>query len=93
MFVVFVREGDKDVEEDRETGRERGKERERARKTESETFSQALSVPTPPCMGWLLLVGSLKLQAFSAEYSLFHRALLQKRPLILRSLLIVATPF
>jgi len=29
----------------------------------------------------------------SAEYSLFHRALLQKRPIILRSLLIVATPY
>ena len=28
-----------------------------------------------------------------AKYSLFHRALLQKRPMILRSLLIVATPY
>ena len=28
-----------------------------------------------------------------AEYRLFHRALLQKRPMILRSLLIVATPY
>jgi len=28
-----------------------------------------------------------------AEYSLFYRALLQKRPMILRSLLIVATPY
>ena len=28
-----------------------------------------------------------------AEYSLFYRALLQKRPVILRSLLIVATPY
>ena len=43
-------------------------------------------------MGRLRLVGSLKLQDSFAEYSLFHRALLQKRPIILRSLLIVATP-
>jgi len=31
-------------------------------------------------MGWLRLVGSLKLQVSFAEYSLFYRALLQKRP-------------
>jgi len=30
---------------------------------------------------------------FFAEFSLFYRALLQKRPIILRSLLIVATPY
>ena len=42
--------------------------------------------------GWLRLVGSLKLQVSVAEYSLFYRALLQKRPIISRSLLIVATP-
>ena len=35
------------------------------------------------------LVGSIKLQVSLAEYSLFFRALLQKRPTILRSLLIV----
>jgi len=39
----------------------------------------------------LRLVGSLKLWVSFAEYSLFYRALLQKRPLILRSLLIIAT--
>ena len=43
-------------------------------------------------MGWLHVVGSLKLQVSFAEYRLFYRALLQKRPTILRSLLIVATP-
>ena len=43
------------------------------------------------CMGWLRLVGSFKLQVSFAEYCLFHRALLQKRPRILRSLLIEAT--
>jgi len=44
-------------------------------------------------MGWLRLVGSLKFQVSSAKYSLFYRALLKKRPVILRSLLIVATPY
>ena len=44
-------------------------------------------------MGWLRLVGSLKLHVSFAEYSPFYRALLRKRPIILRSLLIVATPY
>ena len=43
-------------------------------------------------MGWLRLAGSLKSQVSFAEYSLFYRALLQKRHIILRSLLIVASP-
>ena len=38
-------------------------------------------------------MGSLKLQVSFAECSLFYRALLQKRPIILRSLLTVATPY
>jgi len=44
-------------------------------------------------MGWLRLVGSLDLKVSFAECHLFYRALLQKRPIILRSLLIVATPY
>jgi len=44
-------------------------------------------------MWWLRLVGSLKLQVSFAEYRLFYRALLQERPIILRSLLMVATPY
>jgi len=44
-------------------------------------------------MGWLRLVGCLKSKVFFAENSLFYRALLQKRHTILRSLLIVATPY
>jgi len=43
-------------------------------------------------LGWLQWVGSLKLQVSLAEYRLFYKALLQKRPMILRSLLIPATP-
>jgi len=44
-------------------------------------------------MGWLRWVGTLKLQVSFAEYSLLYRYLLQKRPVILRSLLIEATPY
>jgi len=44
-------------------------------------------------MGRLRLVGSLKLNVSFAKYSLFYRALLQTRPVTLRSLLIVATPY
>jgi len=44
-------------------------------------------------MGWLRLVRSIKLQVSFAEYSLFYRALLQKRPIILSILLIEATPY
>ena len=44
-------------------------------------------------MGWLQLVGFLKLQVSFAEYSLFYRALLQKRRKIVRSPIIEATPY
>jgi len=44
-------------------------------------------------MGLLRLVGSLKLWVIFVEYRLFYRALLQKRPTILRSLLTEATPY
>jgi len=43
-------------------------------------------------IGWLRLVGSLKLLVSLAEYRLFYRSLLQKRPVISRSLLLEATP-
>jgi len=42
-------------------------------------------------MAWLRLVGSIKLQVSYAEYSLFCRALLQERPIILSILLVAAT--
>jgi len=35
-------------------------------------------------MRWLQLVGSLKLSVSFAQYRLFYRALLQKRPVILK---------
>ena len=43
-------------------------------------------------MGWLRLVGSLKLQFSFAKEPCKRDDILQKRPIILRSLLIVATP-
>ena len=44
-------------------------------------------------MGWLPLIGFLKLAVSFAEYHLFYRALLQKRPKISRSPLVIATPY
>ena len=37
-------------------------------------------------MGWLRLAGSFKLHVYFAEYSLFYRALLQKRPIVFKEL-------
>jgi len=44
-------------------------------------------------MRWLRLVGSLKLQVSSSKEPYKRDYILQKRPIILRSLLIVATPY
>jgi len=44
-------------------------------------------------MGCLRLVSSLKLKVSFAEYLHLYRALLQKRPISLKSLLIVVTPY
>ena len=44
-------------------------------------------------MGWLRIVGSLKLQVSSAKEPYKRDDILQKRPIILRSLLTVATPY
>jgi len=55
--------------------------------------STSLQISKESGVGWLRLVGSLKLYVSFAEYRLFYRALLQKRPIIWRSLLIVATPY
>jgi len=52
-----------------------------------------LSVFAFAAMGWLRLVGSIKLYASFAEYWLFCRALLQKRPIILSMLLTKAIPY
>ena len=44
-------------------------------------------------MGWLWSVGPIKLYVSFAEYRLFYRSLLRKRPIILSILLSVATPY
>jgi len=44
-------------------------------------------------MGWLRLVGSLKSQVSFVKETYKRDDILQKRPIILRSLLIVATPY
>ena len=44
-------------------------------------------------MGWLRSVGSIKFYVSFAEYSLFYRALLQKRNMISSILLTEATPY
>ena len=44
-------------------------------------------------VGCLRLVRSLKVKVSFAEYRLFFRSLLQKRPVTLRSLLLAATPY
>ena len=44
-------------------------------------------------MGWLQSVGSIKLYVSFAEYRLFYRAFLPKRPMILSILLTKATPY
>jgi len=44
-------------------------------------------------MGWLQLVGSLKLQVSFVKQPYKRDDIPQKRPVILRSLLIVATPY
>ena len=59
-----------------------------------DTHSYVVCILCTQHMGWLRLVGSLKWWVSFAEYSLSYRALLQKRPMILRNLLllIIATP-
>ena len=44
-------------------------------------------------MWWLRSVGLIKSHVSVAEYSLFYRALLQMRPIILSILLTEATPY
>jgi len=45
------------------------------------------------CMGWLRLVGSIKLQVSLVKEPYKRGDILQKRPVILRSLLIIAAPY
>ena len=64
-------------------------------KVSTEIAAPSRSIKSDGFLGtwWLRLVSSLKLQVSLAEHSLFYRALLQKRPMILRSLLLEATQY
>jgi len=53
---------------------------------------QLLLILLSACYGVATISRLLQMQVSFAEYRLFHRALLQKRPIIIRSLLVVATP-
>ena len=55
--------------------------------------SRASSVLRCVDMGWLRLVGALKVQVSFAKEPYKRDDILQKRPIILRRLLIVATPY
>jgi len=57
------------------------------------TNTQPLCVCMSGAMGWLRLVGSIKLYVSFAVYRLFYRDLLQKRPMIFSILLTDATPY
>jgi len=60
--------------------------------THIETASK-LRRPPPLTMGWLRLVGTLKLQVSFAKEPYKRNDILQKRPMIFRSLLSVANPY
>jgi len=57
------------------------------------SFTHMSSIHTLSHMGWLRLVGSLKLQVSFAKEPYKRDDILPKRPIILRRLLIVATPY
>jgi len=54
---------------------------------------QGVAEESVPAMGWLRKVGSLKLHVSFAKEPYKRGYVLQKRPIILRSLIIVATPY
>jgi len=61
--------------------------------SESESLFGVLRDCIGGSMGWLRLVGSIKLCVSFAEYCLFYRALSQKRTIILSILLTEAIPY
>jgi len=77
------------------SGEEKGttSSRERVRENEFSTADRRSRLFGMCSMGWLRLLGSLKLWVSFAEEPYKRDDILQKRPVILRSLLIVATPY
>ena len=61
--------------------------------TRDELDTSVSSLQSDVSMGWLWSVGSIQLQVTFAEYRLFYRALLQKRPIISSILLNKTTPY
>jgi len=76
--------------EERERDREDGAEREGEREREENTHTVKGRLDKD--MGWLRLLGSLKLYVSFAKEPYKRDLILRKRPIFLRSLLIAATP-
>jgi len=57
------------------------------------TTQVTLDPPSSMNMGWLRFVGSLQIKVSFAKEPYKRDYILQKRPIILRSLLIIATPY
>jgi len=89
----------KKKERKKEKKKERRKERMQERKKYPlSVFNTNSTLSTGPPLGahhsLSRLLGSLQLQVSFAEYRLFYRAFLQKRPIFFRNLIIVAfTPY
>jgi len=77
-------------ERDRESETKKEKERKKGRQASTQND---LRTDRALAMGWLRLVGCLKIYVSLQNIGLFCRSLLQKRPIFLSILLIVATPY
>jgi len=60
---------------------------------QSSYMHHAITLSAENAMGWLRFVGALKLQVSFAKEPYKRDDIQQKRPIILRSLLLVATPY
>jgi len=85
IYVVISRKRDKKIEKNAQETRARWRQEVRQEACTTRPKKRT-------GMGWLRLVDSFKLWVFFPEYRLFYRAVLQNRLIILRSLLIIATP-
>jgi len=82
----------RNIERKRRRGRERESERRRERDRKRERERERERAISCSVMGLLRLVGSLKLKVSFEKEPYKRDDILQKRPIILRSLLIVASP-
>jgi len=90
------RERERETEREREGKRKRKTtcvcERERVREREGQRKGRTAAVLPVTHIGWLRLIGSLNIKVAFAKEPYKRDSILQKRPTVLRSLLIVATP-